>query len=419
MLPKYETKQTAQAFTIRRWWSIGFIPLLIFAVGCPTGGLNELADSEEERYLIAVPSREGVADREIDSNREPAPTDGTGRIGEAREVDADKSTDPLTERVAAVLDRGLRHRRLASDVNAAWQVMHGVLAYGRDFVVHTPAGPQPAVEYVLVGGPLRGFTLRGGDRFEIDGRQVRGVIAELDPGQKIGQGHRDQWVAYMARCGLTDDVTVTTADGVLTMAGWIRQMEWDVPLNFEAEYSWTLTALLAHRPTTHRWTARDGRQYSIESLLESEIRQLSPTSACGGSHRLCAIATAVNHRREAGLPVAGVWQDAADLVSLAIEHAHDYQNPDGTFSSHYFDRPGWSPDLVTALGTTGHLFEFLAVAGDDELLALPWVRSAGAALCDILEQTESIDLECGALYHALSGLAIYDQRTRGSAPAPE
>jgi hypothetical protein len=34
-------------------------------------------------------------------------------------------------------------------------------------------------------------------------------------------------------------------------------------------------------------------------------------------------------------------------------------------------------------------------------------------LCETLERTEGLDLECGALYHALSGLAIYDRRTGG------
>lgn len=377
---------------VRRIIPLGLLPLFIVAIGCPTSRIDEA-----DVTLVATESEQAVAIT-------PQPSPGTGQ----------PASETLHLRVADGLKRNLKRRRLATDVNAAWQVMHGVLAYGRDFPVTTAAGPQPAVTYILGGGPLKGFLLRGGDKFQIDGRAVRGVVAELDPGQKIGQGHRDQWVAYMARCGLQPTDVVVTTDGPLTVEGWIRQIEWDVPRNFEGEYSWTLTALLAHRPTTHRWTARDGSDYRIESLLASEVSQLAATNACGGSHRLCAIAAAVNRHRAAGLPITGVWADAEMVVEMAIEQAREFQNADGSFSSHYFERPGWSPDLVAALGTSGHVFEFLAVAGAEELFAEPWVQKAANHLCDLLERTSHIDLECGALYHALSGLSIFEERIRKS-----
>jgi len=332
--------------------------------------------------------------------------------------------DDLQQWVADVLRANRENRRLSTDVNAAWQIMHGVLAYGRELEIATPSGQQPAVEYLLGGGAARGFDLRGGDWFELPQRgdepptQLRGLVADLQPGAKIGQGHRDQWVAYMARCGLTAEDVVVTRDGPLTIGGWIKQIQWDVPRNFEHEFSWTLTALLAHRPTTDRWTARDGRDYSIESLLESELRELSPASACGGSHRLCAIANALNQHRQAGQPIIGVWAEANNLVKLAIEQTREFQNADGSFSANYFERPGWSVDLVEALGTTGHAFEFLAVAGDDDLLRQAWVESAARFLCRTLEQTAELDLECGALYHALSGLSIYHERLSGTLTPP-
>jgi len=357
--------------------------------------------------LMTLITADGTSDAEPTDESKPAASSDSA-LGSAMP----NPREAIRREVAEVLRLNRDHRRISSEVNAAWQVMHGVLAYGRDFVIQTSDGPKPAMEYALGGGPLRGFLIRGGDTFDIGGRSVRGLVAELDPGAKIGQGHRDQWVAYMARSGLTDSDTVMSADGELTVEGWIRQAEWDVPLNFEAEYSWTLTALVTHRPTTHRWTARDGQQYSVESLLASEIRQLSPSSACGGSHRLCAIANALNRHRAAGLPITGVWADAEQIVDLAIEQTREFRNADGSLSSHYFDRPGWSPDLVASLGTTGHVFEFLAVAGDDELLNEPWVRKAAAYLCKVLRETAHIDMECGALYHALSGLSIYEERLR-------
>lgn len=401
--------------SLRRWRAFGLLLITGGILGCPGGDLT-WREPPEISSKIAVVGRSAPASGEAtDESVTPRASDGTAAPAQAA-ASAGGTAEmidgaALRRRVAEVLRAGRDDRQLSVDTHAAWQVMHGVLAYGREFRIQTPAGAEPAVTYALEGGPLKGFLIRGGDRFETPTGTLRGLVAELDPGQKIGQGHRDQWLAYLARCELNDSDTIQSSDGPLTLQGWIRQVEWDVPRNFEGEYSWTLTALIKHRPTTHSWIARDGQRYSIESLLSSEMSQLAPTNACGGSHRLCAIATAVAARRQAGLPMTGVWSDAEDLLQIAIEQVRQYQNADGTFSSRYFDRPGWSLDLAASLGTTGHAFEFLMVAASDDLLREPWVNRAAAAICEILEKTADVDLECGALYHALSGLVIYDQRT--------
>jgi hypothetical protein len=198
-------------------------------------------------------------------------------------------------------------------------------------------------------------------------------------------------------------------DHVVSISG-LRQIEWDVPLNFEREYSWTLMSLVPYRGTQHRWTARDGQDYSIETLLRSEIDQLSPTSACGGAHRLTAISIALNQRKAEGGTLSGVWSDAQELVDVAIEQTFAFQNDDGSFSSNYFEREGWALDLATAIGTTGHTLEFIAQGGSDAVLTSEATMKSAACLCRMLEQTAEHDLECGALYHALSGLQIYRRR---------
>jgi len=334
-------------------------------------------------------------------------------------------TAALTARIDAVLASNLTNRQLSPDTQGAWQILHGILAYGRDFKLQTSQGNVVAIDYILSGGAVKGFDLRSGDRFERAADRstnataaavaenptlTRGIRTELDPGTKLGQGHRDQWLAYLTACNLPIDQVFPTADGPRRLDLWLRQMEWDVPLNFEQEYSWTLMSLMPFRATTHRWKARDDNEYSIESLLRSELNRLSPESACGGSHRLVAIAITLNKRKAEGGSLDGVWADAQALVDLAIEQALEYQNEDGTFSSNYFERSGWSLDLSTAIGTTGHTLEFIAVAGSDELQRNEAVVSAANSLCRLLEQTSELDLECGALYHALSGLKIYRQR---------
>jgi len=324
----------------------------------------------------------------------------------------------LRRRIDLVLDQNLTHRRLAVDQQSAWQIMHGVLAYGRDFTVDASGQPVNAVDYVLAGGFVDGLVLRSGDLFDADvvgdaesnAKDTRGIRADLNPGTKLGQGHRDQWLAYLAACELPEDQIVQTIDGPRRLSNWLRQIEWDVPMNFEREYSWTLMSLVPYRTSDHRWTARDGQDYSIESLLKSEVAMLSPSSACGGSHRLTAIAIAVKARRDEGKPMTGTWADAALLIETAMEQAIEFRSVDGTFSSQYFERPGRSLDLAVNIGATGHTLEFFAVAAPDELLATEAITRAANRLCEMLEQTATIDLECGALYHAISGLQIYRRR---------
>jgi hypothetical protein len=75
-----------------------------------------------------------------------------------------------------------------------------------------------------------------------------------------------------------------------------------------------------------------------------------------------------------------------------------------------FERPATSPDVFATLSATGHVFEVLALALDDESLSEPWVTRAAERLVTLLERTSDVDAECGGLYHAAHGLALYRRR---------
>jgi hypothetical protein len=369
-----------------------FLPITAILVGCPAISTNS----------------------SLSGDRDPSDISADGS-----ETPTVSATESLIERIDSTLQTNLDRRLLSVDNQGAWQILHGILAYGREFPIQTSEGKVIAIDYLLRGGPINGFELRSGDRFEPVGPvnspadealMTRGIRTELDPGSKRGQGHRDQWVAYMASCELPAEQVFQTLDGPRRLDLWIKQIEWNVPLNFEREYSWTLMSLIPYRETTHRWKAREGQDYSIESLLRSEIDQLSPDSSCGGSHRLVSIATTLKKRKAEGKPITGVWEDADTLIEAAIAQSLEFQNADGTFSNNYFERSGWSLDLGTAINTTGHTLELIAVGAPDAIIADEAVMIAVAKLCRLLDQTKELDLECGGLYHAISGLQIYRKR---------
>ncbi len=318
------------------------------------------------------------------------------------------STTSLLEQVRRTLQVNKQTRTLTTDVHGAWQILHGVLAYGQGFEIQTNAGEQHAVEYLLAGGPLEGFAPVVGDPVGPGNR--RGLRMDVEPTSKIGQGHRDQWLAVLVQAGLRPDETIRVGSDDVSMLDWVNQAEYDVPLNFEYEFSWTLIAVTAYRPTTNTWIARDGIDYSTELLLEVELSQGIEEAVCGGTHRLIGIAMTLAKRKSEGAELTGVWANAQATVDAAIRQARANQNPDGSYSTSYMHRNGWTRDLGQSIGTTGHVLEFLAIAADDSTLAEPWVELAVRRLCHTLERCDGVDLECGVLYHALHGLSLYESR---------
>lgn len=321
-----------------------------------------------------------------------------------------KSAQPVDELVAETLEANRIHRRLSAETHGAWQILHGVLAYGDQFTIETPSGEKQALQSLLDGDAIDGFDPIAGDT--LGDPQRLGLRMAMQPGSKVGQGHRDQWLAIMAQCGLPLSTRIRAGEHTFTIGDWLRQSQYDIPRNLELEFSWSLIPLIAYHDTDYRWTARDGAEYSTADLLRSELQQSIPSSVCGGTHRLIGVAMSVSKRRAEGKPITGVWFDAESTLDNAIQSAKQNQNPDGSYSVAYLHRPGWTRDLGETLGTTGHVLEFLAFAADDETLKEPWVERSVRRLCQVLRQCQDVDLECGVLYHALHGLSEYQTRMK-------
>jgi hypothetical protein len=324
--------------------------------------------------------------------------------------------DELLRELDEVLDFTFTDRHLNLRDHAAWQIVHGALAFQRSYKVDKDGELVSVVDYLLAGGRMKGWNFEPGVLDTNSGR--RGLRAILEQGSKTGQGHSDQWLGYLSGCGLTPDQTIKVGDDTYTMADLVQQVEWDVPRNVLREYSWTLMGLTAYRRTDYEWTASDGQKWNIAKLVEIEAGHDLAESPCGGTHRLYGLTLAFNRHLEQGGKIEGPWKLTDDKIKEAIKNARMYQNPDGTFSTNYFQRTGRSPDLAQNLGTTGHILEFLTLAMTDEQLREPWVQRAALSLCDIFRRTKDVPLECGALYHAAHGLVLYRERMFGTRTFP-
>jgi hypothetical protein len=320
-------------------------------------------------------------------------------------------SNPLRDRIANVLTDNRDLRQLDAGTNAAWQIMHGVLPYGRDLTMLVNGQSVGAVAYLLgadrVEGSVEGWKLLPGTQLA-NGRL--GMTAELNPGSYIGQGHVDQWLAILSQTDLPLDYPVHVGEEIFTVEDWARQAQQDISRNPVREYSWTLIALMNYFPNDVQWTCEDGNTWGYESLVKFEAEQDLVISACGGTHRLMALAHAVRFQRQNNLPNLGGWKLAEDRLAEVIEQARQWQNSDGTLSCNYTQRPGRSAEIGQSISTTGHMFEVIAFSLTESELDAPWVVASAISLCEMLEATRTVDLDCGALYHSLNGLKIYQQR---------
>lgn len=327
------------------------------------------------------------------------------------------SNEELKKQIDDALDYTYENRRLDLKDQAAWQMIHGALAFKRDFLVREGDKDVSALTHVLNGGKMRGWNLVKGDLLDDKTGQV-GIRALLEEGTKAGQGHTDQWLGYLCDCGMPLTEPVMVEGEKLTLNDWLLQAERDVHRNPAKEYSWTLMALSAYRKPGYTWTAADGSEWSIEKLAEIELGYSLDQSPCGGAHRMFGLVMARDRHVAAGGKLEGVWADVDAKIKDCIAKAKELQNPDGSLSSNYFQRQGMSADLAQAMGSAGHVMEFLAASLTPEELQEPWVKRAVGSMAGVFRKTKAVDVECGALFHAAHGLRIYRFKVFGPRTFP-
>jgi hypothetical protein len=310
--------------------------------------------------------------------------------------------DALRQQLDKVIElTGRRH--MSPQVNNAWQIIHGMLAYGDKLQLNVDGKIVPGMEWLFNGGEMRGWQLVPGEK---------GLKDVEEPGSKSGEGHDDQWLGYFAQSGVPLEAKIKVRGQEFTVNDLVTQAQWDVREGMEA--TWTLMAFSVFLPLETRWPARDGGEWSIERLLKMECEQDLASSTCGGTHRMYGIASALNRHLDERGELTGVWKLADEKIQDALADAREYQQPDGGFSINYFQRSSNSPDIGLRINTTGHVLEFVCLALSDSELQQPWVRRAVVYLASLLEQTADVPVECGGLYHAIHGLMLYRLRRFGS-----
>lgn len=344
------------------------------------------------------------------------PASNTTAVVEMREsdpilVEVTKSQPELSE-LDKLIDRAIEvtsKRYLVAESHSPWQIAHGVLALRKNYLIKKNGEKVNALEWIATGPSYRGRPW-----FLITPHGAKGHPF-TEP--MAFEGHPNQFLALFTLSRLPLDAKFETQGKPFTMGDLINNAKMEV--NSREEITWTLWALSYYLDPDAQWVNQHGEHWSIERLVQMQIASPVTESACGGNHGLFAVASARNSYLATGQPLRGTWLEAHMHLERYTAAAKSLQNSDGSFSANYFRGPEYTTDFNKRLATTGHTLEFLMVALPQKSLANPWVQNAARAVARDLVEHRKEQLEPGGMYHSLSSIVLYRERTRPESLARE
>jgi hypothetical protein len=318
-------------------------------------------------------------------------------------VVAQPPIDPLLQLATEAVEISSR-RYLTADLHTPWQVIHGLLAYRQEFQLKTQDGRKiNALDWAGSGVTFRGESLF--QKTPFGGRAHPFIQAYWF------EGHPTQFMAYLTMCRLPTTHEFKTSTGeIVTVQDIINNAKMEVTRATDVEMTWTLWALAHYLEPSAQWVNKNGEHWSMEELVRVELRNTIYDGPCGGTHSLFAIAYARNAYLQSKQPLRGTWLEADQKIQRFIAEARALQNPDGSFSTHFFKGRGSSNDFNTRITSSGHMIEWLMVALPQSRLSEPWIQNGVRCLAQDLIDNRHVNAECGPLYHAVDGLQIYRER---------
>lgn len=228
------------------------------------------------------------------------------------------------------------------------------------------------------------------------------------------QGHEGQFLAILAQSRVQADYPIQIGQRRYTINDLVRyEMATCVE---KSELTFKLIGLSYYLNQEQRWRDQRGHYWTLEKMVADELSQPVNGAACGGSHRLMGLSYAVIRRQQAGLPITGHWERAERYLNDYVNYAMTLQNPDGSFSTEWFEGRGQEPNVERKVQTTGHILEWLIYTLPDEHLRSPRIQLSVEYLLNTVGAAPERDWPIGPRGHALRALALYNERVFGALP---
>ncbi|MFH5803405.1 hypothetical protein [Alienimonas sp. DA493] len=380
----------------------------VMVVGDPSGPVARARGVEREVEAGTEEHEEHIADV-LDGPAVPA---DPRALDLPEELPPAKPLDPLAvaceEAIALTSARLLTGASRTTASNSPWQIGHGLMALREDYTLIVDGRRVSALDWIASGPSFKGepWFVRGPHGPKA--HEYSGVMYDFE-------GHPNQILAFLAMSDLPKSFTLHDGAGrPFTIADWIETAQREVRLNRNEEVTWTLWAFSVYLDSDTQWTNARRERWSMERLVEEELKSDPNKHACGGTHGLYALASARNARLQEGHGLRGRWLLAHEKVGRYANLARSLQNPDGSFSDKYFQGRSHQRDLVTRIGSSGHTLEFLMMALPQSELDSAWVRAGvGRVANDLLagRHAEVGGKAVGGMYHAVHALKLYRERT--------
>lgn len=300
------------------------------------------------------------------------------------------------ERITAVLEYFKTHHENVVR-RGPWALMHTILPYGVETEIIAGKQKVNAIGWLCHNGISA--------KQRIFQPTQTGFRTNVGPGV---QGHEGQFLAILAQSHVHRDYPIQIGNKKYTINDLIKYEM--ATCREKTELTFKLIGFAHYLEPNKTWKDNRGRSWSIEKLVAEELAQPINGEACGGTHRLMGLTCAVVSRQEAGLKLTGHFERAEKFLNDYVEYTLKMQNPDGSFSTEWFERRADEPNIERKVQTTGHITEWLVYTLPDEHLRSPEIEKAIDFLLGTIGENPSRDWPIGPRGHSLRALDLFQKR---------
>lgn len=313
-----------------------------------------------------------------------------------------KPSDPVLakrlQRTEACLSHYLNNPESTS-VRSPWAVMHALLAFGGEYELTHGQGRVNAIGWMCHNGTCR--TQR------IFAPSAIGFTPNVGGGV---QGHEGQFLAILAQSNVPLNYPIQVGASKYTVEDLVRYEM--ATCKEKTELTFKLIGLSYYLDSNKQWRGKDGKIWSIPKLIQEELAQPIVGASCGGVHRLMGFSFSVRQRQLQGQPINGQYARAAKFVRDYVEYTWQLQNPDGSFSTSWYEGRANEPNDERKVQTSGHMLEWLMYTLSDTEIKDPRAGKAVDFLLTKIYDKRENKWPIGPRGHATRAIALYQERTK-------
>ena len=287
----------------------------------------------------------------------------------------------------------------STSVRSPWAVMHALLAFGGDYEMIHGQGRVNAIGWMCHNGTCR--TQR------IFTPKATGFTPNIGGGV---QGHEGQFLAILAQSNVPLNYPLQIGSNKYTVEDLVRYEM--ATCKEKSELTFKLIGLSYYLDSNKQWRSNDGKTWSIPKLIQEELAQPIIGASCGGVHRLMGYSFSVRQRQLQGQPINGQYARAAKFVRDYVDYTWQLQNPDGSFSTSWYERRANEPNDERKVQTSGHMLEWLMYTLSDAELKDPRAGKAVDFLLTKIYDKRDHKWPIGPRGHATRAVALYQERNK-------